>query len=439
MSKLPVVAIVGRANVGKSSMFNRMVAQRQAIIADEPGTTRDAVYGRVETAEGQFILVDTAGLKTPANELEANIQDQLEEAAAGADCIVVAVEYGTMITEEDRRVAKMALKSRQPVILAVNKVDIGRETELSSFKKLGIKEMVTTSASQNRGFSDLTQAILQHVEPSSDRTDDKLLRLALVGRPNVGKSSLFNRLTNKEQALVADKGGTTRDVNRAELQFKDQQIEILDTAGIRKSGRIARGIEQFSVLRAISAIEEADVCVLVIDATEPGVALDQKLAGLIKDAGKGLILALTKWDLVEKDDFTYDRLVARLRLEFQYVAWAPFMVTSAESGQNTEKLLETALNIHAERIRELKTRELNVWLGARVNHHPPAGLKNKHPKLRYMTQTGTSPPEFTVFGAHVRYLHWSYKRYLEREMRESFGFEGTPIRLKFLEKEQSKL
>lgn len=434
MSKLPIVAIVGRANVGKSSIFNRLLGERQAIVAAEPGTTRDAVYGRVEVGKKQFALVDTAGLKAPDDEFEATIQEQIAEATGGADCIVVVVAHGVMLTEEDRRVAKLAHKSRRPVILAINKSESGN-VDLNEYAKLGIKTMVTTSATQNRGFNDLLEAILKQIKPVAVKSDGKL-RLALVGRPNVGKSSLFNSLGRKQQALVADAAGTTRDVNRLEINYQNQSVELLDTAGIRKSGKIGTGIERFSWLRAVQAIEEADVCVLVLDANEAGVAIDQKLAGMIKEAGKGLILAITKWDQIDKDSFTYDQLVSRLRLEFQHVPWAPFMVVSAVSGQNVTKLVDAALEIYEERTKEFKTHELNVWLGKRINHHPPAGLKNKHPKLRYMTQTDKNPPEFTIFGTHTNVLHWSYKRYLERELRETYGFDGTPIRILFRDKDE---
>lgn len=434
MANFPIVAIVGRANVGKSSIFNRLVNTRQAIVADEPGTTRDAVYGRIEVDGGFLALVDTAGLKNPDDELEATIQEQIEEAALAADCIIVVVERGVMLTEEDRRVAKLALKSKKPVILAVNKSEIGTNPMAEEYIKLGIKDIISTSATQNQGFGQLLEAVLQHVTPQQPQNDD-ILRLALVGRPNVGKSSLFNALVKREQAIVADKAGTTRDVNRAEMTYEQQSLEIFDTAGIRRSGKAGRGIERFSVLRAVQAIEESDICALVIDANEPGVSLDQKVAGMVKDAGKGLIIVMTKWDQIEKDDFTYDQMVSRLRLEFQHVPWAPFMISSAVTGQNVTKIIETAIEIHGERTKQIKTRELNVWLGGRINHHPPAGLKNKHPKLRYITQVGLSPPEFKVFGRHVRVLHWSYKRYLEREMREAYGFEGTPLVLSFSEKE----
>ena len=436
MSKLPLIAIVGRANVGKSSVFNRLVGWRQAIVAQEPGTTRDAVAGRLVTDKGEYLLVDTAGLKTAEDKFEASIQDQISEAAGVADLLLVVVDAQTMLAEEDRRVAKLAHKAKVPVILVVNKSESGRFDE-AEIKRLGIKTFVLTSASQNRGFTELVKTISQFVKPAKT-TDSQKLKIALVGRPNVGKSSLFNALAKAPKAVVDDVAGTTRDVNRLELDYEDRQLEIMDTAGIRRSGKIAPGIERFSVLRAMSAIEESDVSILVLDATEPAVTLDQKLAGAIKEAGKGLILALNKWDLVDKDAFTLDKLTPKIRSQFQHVPWALLSVTSAQDKQNLDRLLKLALKIDNNRRIKLPTPSLNRWLGEQVNHHPPAGLRNTQPKLKYVTQTGQRPPEITIFGRDVRVIHWSYKRYLERELRQQFELDGTPVIIKFADKDPRK-
>ncbi|HEX9595209.1 MAG TPA: ribosome biogenesis GTPase Der [Candidatus Saccharimonadales bacterium] len=436
MSNIPLVAIVGRANVGKSSVFNRLVGQRQAIVADEPGTTRDSVFGRVEADGGTFTLADTAGLKSADDEFEASIQDQIAEAAAVADLILVVIDATTMLAEEDRRVAKLAHKAKVPLILVVNKAESEKIDE-AEIKRLGIKQMVTTSATQNRGFGDLTSVITKHIKPVK-MIPDGSLKIALVGRPNVGKSSLFNALASSPKAVVDDVAGTTRDVNRLEVEFSGRQVEIMDTAGIRRSGKIGRGIERFSVLRAVSAIDEADVAVLVLDATEPAVTLDQKLAGMVKDAGKGLILAVNKWDLIDKDAFTHDEFTPKIRRQFQHVPWAMYTVTSAVDTQNLSRLLKLALQIDEQRKVKLSTPKLNRWLGERINHHPPAGLKNTQPKLKYVTQTGQQPPEITIFGRDVRIVHWSYKRYLERELREEFGLEGTPVIIRFSDRELRK-
>ena len=439
MAKVPIVAIVGRANVGKSSLFNRLVNAQQAIVAREAGTTRDAVYGRVTTPKGVFSVVDTAGLKDPADQFEASIQDQITDAASLASVIVVVADATSAISPEDLRVAKLARKSQSAVILALNKAEKGKKIDFDQFKRLGIKNTVRTSATQGLGVNALIELIQSQISPAAEVTDTGGLCIAFVGRPNVGKSSLFNSLSVQTKAVVDDKAGTTRDVNRAQITVNQQPITLLDTAGIRRSGKIERGIERFSVMRAVAAIEEADICILVVDATEPGVALDQKLAGVIKDAGKGLILAVNKWDLIDKDAFTHDAMLAKLKREFQHTPWAFFTVTSAADKQNVTRLVKLGNDIEAERQKTVKTAALNRWLGERVNHHPPAGLKHTHPKLRYMTQTGSAPPQFSIFGTGVRVIHWSYVRYLERELRTGFGFGGTPIRIKFVEKASGKI
>ena len=428
--KLPVVAIVGRANVGKSSLFNRLVGWQQQVVAREAGTTRDAVYGQVEYGEHHFWLVDTAGLKPAEDEFEASIQDQIEEASAAADVILVVVEAATMITDEDRRVAKKALKSRKPVILITNKMDqLGKAKEPTNWERLGIKEIIATSATHNQGIRDILQVTTNLIPAKEGLAKDNVVRVALVGRPNAGKSYLFNTLAKKQQAIVADRAGTTRDVNRLRLRFENHEFELLDTAGIRRSGKIEKGIEQFSVLRSLQAIEESDICLLLLDANELHAALDQKIAGMVKEAGKGLILVVSKWDSLEKDAYTRDQLAPRTAEDFNFVAWAPLIFTSAKTGQNVAKLFELALDLYQRRRQELKTADLNRVLNHAATSHPPAGLKNRHPKPRYMVQDATAPPTFRLYGAHLEYLHWSWKRYLEKLLRETADFSGTPIKL----------
>ncbi|MGZ6005479.1 MAG: ribosome biogenesis GTPase Der, partial [Candidatus Saccharimonadales bacterium] len=291
--KLPIVAIVGRANVGKSSLFNAILDRREAIVAREAGTTRDSISAKAEHKDQQFWLVDTAGIKDPEDEFEFTIQEQITQAADSADVIWVVVEADIPITEEDRRVAKMALKSRKPVFLIVNKVDKAKGADLSGFDRLGIKPIIHTSTTQTRGIEQLLDRLIEVIPKAYQQEDDNRLRIAILGRPNVGKSQLFNSLAKKQQAIVADRAGTTRDVNRTQVRYQGREIELLDTAGIRRSGKIEVGIERFSVIRALSAIEEADVCLLLMDVNELNVQLDQKIAGMIKDAGKGLILVVS--------------------------------------------------------------------------------------------------------------------------------------------------
>lgn len=438
-SKLPTVAIIGQANVGKSSLFNRMVRAQQAIVAREAGTTRDNVIGRVEHQHHQFWLVDTAGLKDPGDEFEASIQEQITEAADVADVILVVVDSTQYPSDEDRIVAKKALKSKKPVLLLANKGDLKGSLDIDEFRRLGIKSIMRTSAEHNSGVVEVLDKIVEIIPAKSEEVEDETLRIALIGRPNVGKSYLFNTLAGKQQAIVANIAGTTRDVNRVAVKYNKQAIELLDTAGVRRQGKQEVGIEKFSVLRTLQAIEEADICFLLMDVNELNTGLDQRLAGIIDEAGKGLVIVVSKWDtLIEKDAFTRDAIAPRIARAFNFTPWAPLIFTSSVTGQNVTKLFDLALDIDARRKQETKTRVLNDMLQKAVQKHPPAGLKNSHPKLRYMVQTDTTPPWFVIHGSNLKFVHWSYKRYLERQLRETYNYAGTPIKFSFLDEKQIK-
>lgn len=436
-NKLPIVAIVGRANVGKSSLFNTILERREAIVAHEAGTTRDSIAAKAEWQGSQFWMVDTAGMKTAEDDFEFTIQEQIMQAADSADIIWVVVEANVAITEEDRKVAKMALKSGKPTVLVVNKVDKARGQDLEGFSRLGIKAIFPTSTTQNRGIAQLLDDLITHIPKMVVPENDGRVRIALLGRPNVGKSALFNTLAKKQQAIVADRAGTTRDINRTSVRYNGEEIEIMDTAGIRRSGKIGVGIEHFSVIRSLAAIEQADVCLLLMDVNELNTALDQKIAGMVQEAGKGLVLVVSKWDSVEgKDAYTRDMLAPQISASFEFVPWAPLIFTSSVTGQNVTKLFDLVLSIVENRKTRISTSALNVWLGGVVAKHPPAGLKNRAPKLNYMVQEDDNPiPAFKIFGSHTKYLHWSYRRYMERELRAKFNFEGTAVQLWFIEKE----
>ena len=429
--KLPVVAIIGQTNAGKSSLFNRLVRKSQAIVAREAGTTRDNVVGQVE---GQYILIDTAGLKEAADEFEAHIQDQIDDAVNSADVILIAMDATKYPNHDDKLIAKKALKSGKPVMLLLNKSDLGEALPAEEFRSLGIKNPLRVSATTGLNLNELRSQILSELKALGHDTNAKAvqqddhLKIALIGRPNVGKSSLFNSLAQKQQAVVANLAGTTRDVNRTELKYKGRTIELLDTAGLRKPGKREVGIEKFSALRSLAAIEEADVCCLLVDATEPHSKLDQSLAGEIVKAGKGIILVVTKTDLDHKDS---NEILDDLEYDFNFVPFAPVVMTSSLTGKNVTKIFELAVNIDRARHAELKTSDLNKLLMDAINAHPPAGLKNTHPKLRYMVQTDTCPPWFVVYGSNLSLLHWSYKRYLERRLRDAYDFTGTPIFFSF--------
>ncbi len=459
-TKLPTVAIIGRANAGKSSLFNRLIRSQQAIVAREAGTTRDNVIGKVhyipaqpdgdkprihrgnfeaeQTAE--FWLVDTAGLKTAEDEFEATIQEQITEAAEAADVILVVVDSTEYPGDEDRTVAKKALKSKKPVILITNKADLKGSLPDDEFRRLGIKTIIRTSAEHNSGISELLDEIATIIPPASETEADDILRVSLIGRPNVGKSYMFNTLAGKQQAIVANVAGTTRDINRIQVRYEGRTLELLDTAGIRRQGKQEVGIEKFSVLRTLQAIEQSDICLLLMDVNELNTQLDQRLAGIIAEAGKGLVLVVSKWDEAEgKDEFTRDALAPKIAYNFDFTPWAPLIFTSSVTGQNVTKLFDIALQIDARRKQETKTRVLNDMLQKAISDHPPAGLKNTHPKLRYIVHTDTSPPWFVIYGSNLKFLHWSYKRYLEKRLRETYNYAGTPVKFSFRDEKQIKM
>ena len=455
MKTLPIVALIGQTNAGKSSLLNRMARKNIAIVAREEGTTRDNV---VATIDNSFILIDTAGLKDPSDDFEASIQEQIEDAIETADIILVTLDSSKYPDYRDKEIAKKALKSKKPVLLVLNKSDLGEALQSEEFLSLGVKQTETfrTSATTGQGIKELKNLILKLTseqggvrslarrglarEPRSDGSERRApesdvssktnLKIALIGRPNVGKSSLFNSLAKKQQAIVSSKQGTTRDVNRVQVKYKGQELEILDTAGLRKPGKREVGIEKFSAIRSLAAIEESDVCALLIDATEPHSKLEQSLAGQIVEAGKGIIIVLTKTDLIA-DAERIDEILNDLERDYDFLPYAPVLITSSETGKNIAKLFELACEIDKNRHLEIKTSELNKILNDAIASHIPAGLKNTKPKPKYIVQTDTCPPWFVVYGHDLGLLHWSWKRFLERKIREKYPLIGTPIAFSF--------
>ncbi len=438
-NQLPVVAVIGKTNAGKSSIFNRLLHTNQAIVAREAGTTRDSVIGTARHDDFSFQLIDTAGLKDPDDDFEATIQDQIDDAIGSASVILVVIDSTKYPDNEDRLIAKKALKSKKPVVLAINKTDLKASLVSDEFLRLGIKDIIRVSAEHNQGINSLASVITRHipiVKPAEQ--SEQSLKLALIGRPNVGKSSLFNTLAGKQQAIVSDVVGTTRDLNRQKIRYKGETIELIDTAGIRKPGKQEAGVEKFSVIRTLKAISEAYVCLLLIDASEPATALDQRLAGEIDKAGKCMIIVVTKWDIASQLGKTKDDLSAKISHSFDFTPWAPLIFTSSVTGENVTKIFELAQKVISNRNQPTKTRDLNELLEKAKLKHPPAGLKNTHPKLRYIVQTDTNPPWFVIYGSNLKFIHWSYKRYLERLIRETYDYSGTPIELSFRDEKQLK-
>jgi GTPase len=438
-SKVPIIAIVGRANVGKSSLFNRFVGARQAIVADEPGTTRDSIYGRLNLGDRDMWLIDTAGLKKADDDFELTIQEQIVDATEAADIILVVVDAQSQLLDEDRKVARLALRSKKPVILVVNKSDLiqKNQNENIAWERLGITDTVFTSVPQGKGLDELLDLLIERTPKASIKVESDRLKLAILGRPNVGKSQLFNTMAKKQQAIVADRAGTTRDINRTVVKFEGREIELLDTAGIRRSGKQEVGVEKFSVLRSLAAIEESDICVVVMDQAESSVQLDQKIANMVKEAGKGLILIVSKWDLAVSDEtdsvdpYLQPKMLGEIARDFQFAPWAPLIFTSAVTGKNISKIFELIIEIDQERKKKIPTPELNNWLEATTSRTEPAGLKNHRPRLLYVSQTDSDSgaPAFAIHGRALEFLHWSYKRHLERTLRDKYDFVGTPVRL----------
>ncbi len=436
-NKTPIVAIVGRTNVGKSSLYNAVLNRREAIVAREAGTTRDSLMAKAYFNNHEFWLVDTAGLKDPEDDFEFTIQEQIYMAVDTADVILVMVEADVAINDDDRKLIDVALKSKKPTLLVINKIDKVKPAEIDHINHVGIKEYGLLSVTQGKGIDELLSKVSSMLPKLTTRQPQpNSLKLAIIGRPNVGKSYLFNALAKKQQAIVSERAGTTRDVNRTIVKYKSKEIELMDTAGMRRSGKIEVGVERFSVLRTIGAVEQSDISLLVMDSNELNVGLDQKLAGLIKEAGKGLILVVSKWDTVEdKDPYTRDQMAAEIANNFTFVPWAPLIFTSAVTGQNVTKIFDLVLEIYKTRQTRIPTSELNKWLVDATAHMAPAGMKNRNPKLNYMTQEKDNPtPSFKIFGSNTKFIHFSYRRYLEKRFRYTYGFSGTPVELWFIEK-----
>jgi GTPase len=464
MPSLPVVAIVGRPNVGKSTLFNRLVGERVAIVEDLPGTTRDRVYGTGEWNGRRFTLVDTGGLELePGSHIEERVQDQARVAVEEADLILFVVDAHAGLAPLDHEVADRLRRADAPAILVVNKADNPRrEAEGAEFYALGFDPVITISAQHGRNTGDLADLIVENLPPpavdevaasgsdggDADLTEDELAelaesdlgppRVAIVGRPNTGKSTFVNRVLGSERMIVSDVPGTTRDPIDTAIDLAGQPIVLVDTAGIRRRGAIERGVERYSVLRSMKAIDAADVAIVMTDATEGYTAQDAHVVGYVLEAHKGIVLVINKWDAVEKDELTADQWLKRLRRDAPYLAWADIVFASALTGQRVERILREAVRVAEERYRRIPTGELNRLVADAVRAHPPSHVRNRLPKIFYATQVGVAPPTFVIFANDPSLIHFSYKRYLENRIRAEHGFLGTPIRLVFRQRESEE-
>ncbi len=451
----PIVALVGRPNVGKSTLFNRLIGEQRSVTSEIAGTTRDRIYGDSEWRGLTFTLVDTGGIEMyerhtdapPLSEASADFVPQIRAQALiaiqDADVIVMLVDASQGITAADQEVAEILRRTQKPILIAANKADNeARRTDAFEFYALGLGEAVyPISALHGTGTGDLLDAIVDSFQqaPAEDfeAPEDDSLKIAILGRPNVGKSSLLNRLLGQERAIVSPIAGTTRDAIDTRLTWSGMPITLIDTAGLRRRGSIAPGIEKFSVIRTLRALERADVALLLLDATEGVTAQDTHIGGMIKDAHRSCVIVVNKWDAIEKDEHTMDAFTRIIRQRFDFISYAPILFISALTGQRIHTVLPTAARVQEERLRRIPTSAFNKLLReALLKHAPPSG-SGRRLKIYYGTQVRVDPPTFLLYINSRELLHFSYERYLENQIREAYGFLGTPIRLSFREHQRS--
>lgn len=428
----PVVAIVGRPNVGKSTLFNKLVGARLSIVDDKPGVTRDRIYGDCEWLGHRFLLVDTGGIEPRADDvILSQMRAQANIAIATADVIVLVTDLRSGVVATDQDVANMLQKSGKPVILCVNKCDsVGApDPEFYEFYNLGMGDPIAVSAVHGHGTGDLLDAVIAYFPPESEEEEeDDTIKVAVIGKPNVGKSSLINRISGQERAIVSDIAGTTRDATDTRIENQYGKFTFIDTAGIRRKSKVTDAIEKYSIIRARTAVERANVCVIMIDATEGFTEQDSKVAGIALDQGKGCIVVVNKWDAVEKDGNTMREYKEKLAVDFAFMKFAPFVFISAKTGQRVDRLFEQIAYVYAQSTMRISTGKLNEILGAATARVQPPTDKGKRLKIYYMTQASVCPPTFVFFVNNAQLFHFSYQRYLENQIREVFGLEGTPVR-----------
>lgn len=442
MSK-PIVAIVGRPNVGKSTLFNALAGERISIVKDTPGVTRDRIYADVSWLDMTFTMIDTGGIEPESKDIIlSRMREQAQIAIDTADVIVFITDVRQGLTDADSKVADMLRRSRKPVVLTVNKVDSFEKfmPNVYEFYNLGIGEPVPVSAASKLGLGDLLDEVAKHFpEGMGGEEEDDRPKVAIIGKPNVGKSSLINKLTGEERVIVSDIAGTTRDAIDTEIRYREREYVFIDTAGLRRKSKVKEEIERFSIIRAVTAVERADVVVLVIDATEGVTEQDAKIAGIAHDRGKGILIAVNKWDAVEKDDKTVYKYTERIREILSFLSYAEIMFVSAKTGQRLNKMFDMIDMILENNSMRVATGVLNEIMSEAVAMQQPPSDKGKRLRLYYITQVAVKPPTFVIFVNDKELMHFSYTRYLENRIRDAFGFKGTSLKFIIRERKEGSL
>lgn len=441
MSK-PVVAVVGRPNVGKSTLFNALAGERISIVQDTPGVTRDRIYAEIEWLNHSFTMIDTGGIEPDTKDIIlAQMREQAEIAIATADVILFMTDVRQGLTDADAKVADMLRRSRKPVVLVVNKVDNFEKfmPDVYEFYNLGIGEPMPISAAGKLGLGDMLEEVVKHFpDQSGEEADDDRPRVAIVGKPNVGKSSIINKLTGENRVIVSDIAGTTRDAIDTEIRYQGREYIFIDTAGLRRKNKIKEEIERYSIIRAVTAVERADVVIVVIDATEGVTEQDAKIAGIAHERGKGIIIAVNKWDAVEKDDKTIYKHTNRIREILSFMPYAEIMFISAKTGQRMVKLFDMIDTVLENNSMRVATGVLNEIMSEAVAMQQPPSDKGKRLRLYYITQVAVKPPTFVIFVNDKELMHFSYVRYLENRIRDAFGFKGTALKFIIRERKEDR-
>lgn len=433
---MQTVCLVGKPNVGKSSIFNRLIKENKSIIMDTPGVTRDRIYGKVEYNNKRFHLIDTGGISLGADDFQKDILAQATLAIDEADLVLFVVDGIEDIDASDRKVAEILHRSSKPVIVVVNKLDNDkRKDNLYNFYELGFSELVAVSASHNIGINELLNTITKDL-PEEDIIDDDTIKFSIIGRPNVGKSSLINALLNEDRAIVSDIAGTTRDAIDTKFKYNHEDITVIDTAGMRKKGKIYESVEKYSLIRSLKAIDRSDVCVLVIDASTGIIEHDKHIASYALDAGKGIVICVNKWDTINNPDSDIRNWKEEIKNEFQFIPYAHVVFLSAKTKKRVSTLMPEVINAYNNNRKEVKTSLLNNIIMEAVSLHEPPSYKGKRLKIYFVSQTGNCPPKFTFSVNNKGLVHFSYERYLENQIRNNIDFDGTPIILQFKNKSE---